>query len=79
MSLLGNERRLFSPQTEAVCDSQPPQAPGGGGAASEQTGERLQHQPDAALFKKPALLQPQHQGTKPPASIFRTSPDLKSN
>lgn len=62
MSLLGSERRLFSPQTEALCDSQPPQAPGGGGAASEQTGERLQHQPHAALLKKPALLQPQHQG-----------------
>lgn len=58
---LGSERWLpFPLQTEAVCDPQPTQAPGGGGAASEQTGERLQHQPDTALLKEPALLQPQH-------------------
>lgn len=60
-SMTGSQRRLrFPPQAEAVCDSQPTSAPGGGGAASEQAGERLQHQPDAALFKEPALLQPQH-------------------
>lgn len=53
---------LSPPQTEALCDSQPSQAPGGGGAAGEPAGERLQHQPDAAVLAEPALLQPQRQG-----------------
>lgn len=55
-----SEFPLFPPQTEAVCDPQPSEAYDGGSAASEQTGKRLQHQPDAALFTQPALLQPQH-------------------
>lgn len=49
-------------QAEALRDSQPSQAPSGGGAAGEPAGERLQQQPDAAVLTEPALLQPQHQG-----------------
>lgn len=49
-------------QTQALRDSQSSQAPGSRSAAGEPAGERLQHQPDAAVLTEPALLQPQHQG-----------------